>query len=248
MNIFMHLQKVLLGRVKGLAHAEKVRHTLFGMQHFQTLLEDMENIKEKEDIQAAQDAYSEIIDQIQKASVHSDAVLVLFYGFFLQIENLLSSVSSHKRECLYSIQQEAAGLAVHQIYVCIEHAAGAEEESPSLRKTIYGLLPYIPQAKLTAMKMRYLAKRQQSIVSKRFPRSVEVLEEIIQREVTKYCLFFNVQDISMENAFALEGFVSSLVKKTPGFSEDDLKKIKENIEKRKGRIFRHISLLHRSAP
>lgn len=229
MNIFVQLQKVLLGK-RHSEKLEKTTHILLGAQYFQALLETAETAKEKEDTLKARNLYRDIVEKMKSPLLQSSELLHAFLEIFIQINGLLLLASPHKRLFLQDIQRETASLAVHYVYAYTKSISF--DENTFLQKAFHQLLTHIPAGKVTGIKMRYLARRAHEIRSQKILKGTEIFEEIIHKEITKYCLLFDVQDISLESAFTLGGFIVSLAKKTPGISEADFEKIKENIGKK----------------
>ncbi|KAI5188840.1 hypothetical protein NEMIN01_0208 [Nematocida minor] len=228
MNILAQLQRVLSSRRRDAGRAEKTEYFLVGVSHFKILLGSHATRGEEiEEILRAESLYTKIVEQIQTAPAQKKDLFSLFSPFFSQVGKVLAFLDAQHKNLLMEVQTEATSLLVQQMYVYIEAVCKKSDRPSHSEFTL--ILKHIPAPKLMGLKMRYLARRAQHIKRANEIKGTGELKETIETELRKYCSLFGVHSLPQENGIALEGFVFSLARSTPGFSEEELKKIQEKM-------------------
>lgn len=195
---------------------ERTEHLLEGIAHFKAILENTSKKAEVEETKKTTVLYLKIIQQMQAASVRKESMLSLLCSLLLQLRSLARVLSPESKERLQRVSEEVEPVLMQQMYLHVENAGNQEELHNDLteeKSAFISLLAHITKTQAATLKLRYFAKRIQSLNKKDTPKKADQLLKLLQLECSRYCSLFGVCNILEENLIGLQGFLCSLIRK-----------------------------------
>ncbi|EIJ88722.1 hypothetical protein NEPAR06_1286 [Nematocida parisii] len=225
MDMFVKMKRLLLPRKRVEIKTERQSHTLNGFVHFQNILNSPYQ-ESAQHIRRAEKEYATLIEEIEKAQLEKTHIFLLFTSLFKQLD-ALSFLSSSNAVRVQMVREEVENLLIQQMYIYVEYMAQCTDTMHSSLFIV--LLGRVPIRKAVGIKMRYFSRRMQSMDGKALTIVPEELVSIIERECTRYCTLFGLDDLSEENLLVLDGFLFSIIRKNLCASQDAFFRFRECI-------------------